>query len=278
MAQIRAACILIGFVTLLLLALPVQALMMLISRRTGKMSAQTIAWALCMLVGIRFKVKGAMVRGKSVLLASNHTSYFDIVVLGALGHVAFISKAEVKKWPVIGWIAQLARTVFVEREKRAKTGQHRDMIQTRLAQGDTLVLFPEGTSSDGNRVLPFKSALMGAAQPARKRSDGSPAPSSIVVQPVSVAFTGVHGLPMGRQYRPFFAWYGDMDLLPHLWETFLTGPMDVEIHFYPPVLANDFNSRQDMAKYCHAVVAAGVAHALAGREGLAPLDEIAPAT
>ena len=92
------------------------------------------------------------------------------------------------------------------------------------------MLFPEGTSSDGNRVLPFKSALMGAAEAEMARR-----PAHVTVQPVSTAYTGIHGMPMGRENRPLFAWYGDMELVPHLWEALKTGPLDVVVEFHPPL-------------------------------------------
>ncbi len=273
MAQLRAVLVLTGFLAVIAICVPVQYVLLRLSPMGGaRVFPQFFFKVVCAVVGIRIHTHGEMVRAQPVLIASNHTSYFDIVILGSLGPLAFISKSEVADWPLFGTLARLARTVFVERERRAKTGQHRDMIQSRLYTGDSLVLFPEGTSSDGNRVLPFKSALMGAAEPSQGGNDnggGDDANPAIQVQPVAVAYTRLHGLPMGRYFRPFFAWYGDMDLVPHLWEAFCLGPIDVEVHFYPPVSSSDFASRRQMAAYCETVVAAGVAHALSGQDGLA---------
>ncbi len=267
MAQIRAAFVLIGFLVWTALATPVQLVLLRVSESGARAFPQVYFRGVCAILGIRIRTTGRLVRDRPLLIASNHTSYFDIVVLGALGPLAFISKSEVADWPLFGFLARLARTVFVERDRRAKTGAHRDMIHSRLMSGDTLVLFPEGTSSDGNRVLPFKSALIGAAQPSRQGDDSQMPP--ILVQPVAVAYTRLHGLPMGRFYRPFFAWYGDMELVPHLWAAFCRGPFDVDVHFYPPVTFSHFGSRKGMAEYCNTVVEAGVGHALSGRPGLA---------
>ncbi len=274
MAALRAVLVLAGFLSVTALSIPIQSVLSRVWRTGARHFPRLYFKTVCAIVGIRIRTQGTMCEGP-VLLASNHTSYFDIVVLGALGPVSFISKSEVADWPLVGTLARLAQTVFVERERRSKTGQHRDMIQARLYQGDSLVLFPEGTSSDGNRVLPFKSALMGAAEPPKGAEPGDV--QDIRVQPIAVAYTRLHGLPMGRQFRPFFAWYGDMDLVPHLWEAFCLGPIDVEVHFYPPVSYGAIGSRRAMASYCERIIAAGVGRALSGQPGLATLGEDTPA-
>jgi 1-acyl-sn-glycerol-3-phosphate acyltransferase len=121
-----------------------------------------------------------------------------------------------------------------------------------------LLLFPEGTSHDGNRVLPFKSALLGAAE---ARLEGG---AHVKVQPVSAAYTGLNGLPMGRENRPLFAWYGDMALMPHLWEAVLAGPLDVVVQFHEP-LSLDEMDRKALAASARKTVQTGLAHALAGK-------------
>jgi 1-acyl-sn-glycerol-3-phosphate acyltransferase len=127
-----------------------------------------------------------------------------------------------------------------------------------LAAGDALILFPEGTSGDGNRVLPFKSALFAAAQ----HGEGVP---QVVIQPVSLAYTRLDGMPIGRLYRPFFAWYGSVELAPHLWSMVGLGTVEVVVEFHPPTFLQDCGSRKALANYCHARVAGGVAGALFDR-------------
>ena len=108
---------------------------------------------------------------------------------------------------------ELQRSVFVDRERRQKTGDVNREIAAAACRGDPVVLFAEGTSSDGNRVLPFRSALIGAVRGGlRRRRPRRRARSSRCRS----AYTRQHGLPMGRQMRPLVAWYGDMDFLPHL--------------------------------------------------------------
>jgi len=148
--------------------------------------------------------------------------------------------------------------VFVERERRSATGDVRDVIRERLLAGDTLLLFPEGTSHDGNRVLPFKSALLGAAEAILANG------AHVKVQPVSAAFSGLHGLPMGRENRPLFAWYGDMEMVPHLWDALLAGPLDVVVQFHEP-LSLDAMDRKTLARRARKTIQAGLAQGLAGR-------------
>src|ERR1700744_3867034 len=198
------------------------------------------------LFGIHVTIIGAPLQDRGVLMVANHTSYLDILALGGIARVSFVAKSEVASWPLFGTFARLQRTVFVERQRRSKTGESRDQIQERLLEGDALILFPEGTSNDGNRVLPFKSALRGAADVVVGK-DAQSKPLYVPVQPVSVSYTAVHGLPMGREYRPLYAWYGDMDLVPHLWESLVTGPIDVVVQFHPPLTVDSAGGRKALA-------------------------------
>jgi lyso-ornithine lipid O-acyltransferase len=212
----------------------------------------------CRILGFRIRMIGTPTSKRPVLYAANHISYTDVTILGSIIPGSFIAKSEVARWPFFGWLAKLQRSVFVDRQMRSAAAQ-RDAIGERLAAGDALILFPEGTSGDGNRVLPFKSALFGAAaQP----GEGVP---PIIVQPVSLAYTRLDGIPIGRLYRPFFAWYGAVELAPHLWSMVGLGTVEVVVEFHPPTFLRDCGSRKALANYCHARIAGGVAGALFGR-------------
>jgi len=178
----------------------------------------------------------------------------------------------VKTWPFFSTMARLAETVFVERERRSKVGETRDELRERLRAGDAIMLFPEGTSSDGNRVLPFKSALMGAAE-IEIGADAGGYACHVPVQPVSVTHVAVHGIPMGRENRPLFAWYGDMDLAPHLWEALTTGPVDIVIEFHAPLTVDSAGGRKALAAKTEAIVRRGVIRALAGHHEEAPHED-----
>ena len=219
----------------------------------------------CRLFGVRVAVVGRPLQG-GVLLTANHTGWLDIPILSAVKPVSFVSKSEVAQWPLFGTLARLQRTVFIHR-KRADALQDRDTIRRRLQEGDALVLFPEGTSSDGNRVLPFRSALLSSAE--LPLNEGARVLVHPPVQPVSVAYVCLHGMPMGRETRPFFAWYGDMELVPHLWEALKTGPIDVTVEFHKPLTIDEAGGRKALAAACEAAVRSGLVRALSGSEASA---------
>jgi lyso-ornithine lipid O-acyltransferase len=261
MARLRATAILAVFLIVTLAAMPVQWLFIKLGLRAARTFPGQYHRLVCALFGIHIRIAGKPVTGEGVLLVANHTSWADILIFSAATPLCYVSKAEVARWPFFGTLARLQRTVFVERERRSTTGQARDVIRERLMAGETLLLFPEGTSNDGNRVLPFKSALLGAAEAVLASG------RHVAVQPVSAAFTQLHGLPMGRENRPLFAWYGDMEMVPHLWEAILAGPIEVVVQFHPP-LSLDEMDRKTLAIRARQVIQAGVSEALQGRTQL----------
>ena len=258
MARLRAASLVAGFLLLTFLGMPVQWLFLKFKSRAARSFPNRYHRLVAAIFGIHIRIIGKPVTGEGVLLVGNHTSWADIIIFSAVTPLSFVAKAEVARWPLFGSLARLQRSVFVERERRSATGDVRDTIRDRLLAGDALLLFPEGTSSDGNTVLPFKSALLGAAE-ARLASG-----AHVKVQPVSAAFTGLHGMPMGRENRPLFAWYGDMEMVSHLWEALQAGPLDVVVQFHEP-LSLDVMDRKALAASARQTVQTGLAQALAGR-------------
>lgn len=216
------------------------------------------------ILGIDLVVRGERSSARPTLFVSNHSSYLDITVLGGLVQASFVAKADVARWPFFGLLARLQETVFVERAARSAVGAQRDQMAARLDAGDNLILFPEGTSSDGNRVLPFKTALFSVAT----RAGGT---SPLTVQPVSVTATALDGVPLGRAMRPVYAWYGDMELAPHLWRMIGLGRLTLEVEFHPPVTVDAFASRKALADHCRRSVADGVERAISGRARPAPV-------
>ena len=263
MQSIRAFGILVVFLAVTLFSIPWQGSALHFGFKRRKTFPNRYHRFMCRLFGIRLRVVGTPVQDQGVLMVANHTSWLDIVVFSAAARLSFVAKAEVASWPFFSTLAKLQETVFVERARRSQTGHARDQIRERLLAGDALVLFPEGTSSDGNRVLPFKSALMGAVE-ATVGADAQGQSKHVLVQPVSAAYVGVHGMPMGRENRPLFAWYGDMELVPHLWECLLTGPVDVVVEFHKPISIDTIGNRKQLAAIAESVVRRGQARALAG--------------
>src|SRR5215210_2701083 len=183
------------------------------------------------LFDIRVVVKGAPSQGGPRLVLANHVSWLDIPVLGSLQPLSFIAKSEVAGWPVVGAFAKLQRCVFLDRARRSATAKANAEIAHRLVRGDVVVLFPEGTSSDGNRVLPFRSSLVGAARAALSESGAG----TIHLQPLAITYPRRNGLPLTRRDRPEIAWYGDMDLAPHLAAFLAGGPFEARVTFGAPI-------------------------------------------
>ncbi|MBS0548970.1 MAG: 1-acyl-sn-glycerol-3-phosphate acyltransferase [Proteobacteria bacterium] len=216
----------------------------------------------CFILGIKVRVHGTRSDVTPTLFVSNHVSYLDIEVMGGLVPGSFVAKAEVATWPFFSTLAKAQRTIFIERSS-GKTSASRDEMMKRLNTGDNLMLFPEGTSSDGTRVLPFRSALFGVAQ---LRRDDKP----IVVQPVAIAYTRLDGIPLGRYWRPMFAWFGDLDLVPHLWQMVCLGETEAVVTFFPPIDIDQFGDRKKLADHCFRQVSSGVQAANTGRLELLP--------
>ncbi len=219
---------------------------------------------LCWVLGLRVCVVGKPVRDHAVLFVSNHVSWADILAIGSIMPIAFVSKSEVAKWPLVGSAAKMQRTVFVDRSRRHQTGDAIAEMVKRLAGGTSVVLFAEGTSSDGNRVLPFRSALIGAVKEASARSE-----SGILIQPMSICYTGINGIPMGRQHRPAVAWYGDLDFVPHIKALMDRGAIDAVITYGEPMAADGTADRKEMTKRLECAVRGITAATLRGAPYLA---------
>jgi 1-acyl-sn-glycerol-3-phosphate acyltransferase len=218
---------------------------------------------LCFLLRIRVRMAGAPMRGRAVLFVCNHVSWVDIVVIGSIAPIAFVAKREVASWPLIGITAKLQRTVFVDRTRRHLTGDAVAEIVGRIRNGVSVILFAEGTSSDGNRVLPFRSALLGAVEEA-----GSNSEERILMQPMSIGYTGQYGIPMGRQHRPLVAWYGDLDFVPHIRTFIERGAVDAVVSYGEPAPADSNIDRKAITKQLESTVRRLSTAAL---RGLAPI-------
>lgn len=218
----------------------------------------------CRLFGVRVREVGRPATQRPLLIVSNHASWLDIAVITSRLPVVFVAKHEIASWPLFGLFARLQRSVFVDRARRHKTRDVNAEIARRLAEGDPVVLFGEGTSSDGNRVLPFRSALIGAAGDALAEAGSV---GAVTVQPLSIAYTGFQGLPMGRQHRPVAAWYGASDLLPHLLHVGRHGGLDVTVTWGEPLPYDEGTGRKAVARFLEASVRRLTAGALRGRTG-----------
>lgn len=261
---------LFGFLGLITLMVPAQLIYTLRKSSNPFRLPRVFHRLLLKLLGLRVDVLGSPATTTPVFFVANHSSYLDISVLGSIVEGAFVAKAEVARWPLFGFLSRLQKTVFVERHP-SRAGDHSDDLHARLAAGQNIVLFPEGTSSDGLYVLPFKSGLFEAAE--EKLSTGS-----VTVQPVSITCTELDGMPITRALRPYYAWFGEMTLVGHLWNVFQLGRFTVEVVFHAPVAPAAFSDRKALTHYCQEQVAHGIEQSLSGRHAAPPAPKIsAPA-
>lgn len=228
---------------------------------TNTRSPIVSAWARmgAWLAGIRVLREGKPMRHPGAIVA-NHGSWLDIFVVRAAAPIYFVSKAEVRNWPVIGWLATTTDTLFIER-KRSAAGEHAAALLDRLGRGQKLCFFPEGTSSDGLRVLPFKSTLFSVFM-----SDD--VKESMWVQPVTVIYRAPKGEP-----ENFYGWWGDMPFAGHVLQVFgrSTGGAATVV-FHDPVRAADFADRKTLCRYSDEMVRSAMEREMAAR-GIIPPPE-----
>jgi lyso-ornithine lipid O-acyltransferase len=237
------------------------------TRRLFFRTARFVHHIVCRILRIEIVQIGTPCAESPVLFVANHTSYLDISVLGSIVMGSFVAKSEIEGWPVFGALCKLQRTIFIKRQA-SQAGDQRNVLRDRLEDGQNLMLFAEGTSTDGCHVLPFKSSLFSTVEKPLK--DGRP----IYVQPVSITAIALDCLPMGRTLRPLYAWYGNMSLAGHGWPMLKLGRMTVAVEFHPAVRSTDFKDRKALATYCSTMAQQGVAKAITGRD---PLLKLLPA-
>ncbi len=275
MGTLRATTLLSTFFVLTVPLMPVQAVLVRVAPNAARRFPHWYHRQVCRLLGISLVVEGTVELDRPVLLVCNHSSWLDIPVLSALAPVSFVAKKEISGWPFVSSLARLQRTVFVDRSRRTATGDVADEITERLRGGDTIVLFAEGTSSDGNRVLPFKSSLFGAVK-GREAAGGTRSENDVVVQTAAVVYTHRRGLPLSRADRSSVTWFGDMDLQSHAWSLLKSGPITVTIRVGSSVPLSDFSDRKDLALRSEREVRRAVHGILRGRPDDATLAPVEP--
>jgi 1-acyl-sn-glycerol-3-phosphate acyltransferase len=249
--MIRSFFVLLAFAILTLVLLPFQLIGIAFKLPLQRGVPYVYHRILCGLIGIRVHEIGKRSPESPLLILANHASWLDILVITSLTPAVFVAKKEVAGWPVFGWLAKLQRTVFIDRERRHRTGAATQEIADRLNGGDAVVLFAEGTSSDGNRILPFRSALIGAVHHVIGSSTHH---DRVTVQPLSLAYVNLNGLPLGRAFRSRVAWYGDADLVPHLIGVCSAGAVDVVVSWGEPISYDMNADRKDIARVAEQAV------------------------
>lgn len=198
------------------------------------------------ILGVRMLLRGQFSPRRPLLIAANHVSYLDIFVLGSRIPGVFVSKDEVQQWPLIGWIARLQNTIFISR-RPGNSRLELNPIVGHLSQGHNVFLFPEGTSTDGRRLLPFKSSLFEAA-----------IQGGAYVQPVALVYRHRHGGPLSAKERALYTWGTDAPFLSHFAKMLLRPGVACEIWVRPEI--SPTLSRKMLAQLTHLRIAAPLRH------------------
>jgi lyso-ornithine lipid O-acyltransferase len=234
----RAAFRVFLIIALLGLCLPLHGLWRLVGARSP--------WAIIFLkwagkaAGAKVKIVGQPVK-HNILYIANHVSWLDILVLAGETGSAFVAKADMIDWPVLGWLASLNNSVYVQRDNRLDVGTQRDAIQAALLTGQPITLFPEGTTANGKELLPFRSSLLATV---------APPPQGITVQPVAIDYGPA---------APEIAWVEDTSVGQNaLMVMARPGRLDVTLHFLEPLDHSEFENRKAMAAHSRAEIAAAL--------------------
>ncbi len=232
------------FVPFLIVIIPLQALIVALNLPFWPVIPHIFHKLGCVFLGLRITVIGEAAKGQPTLLVSNHISWTDIIALGSAADVAFVAKREVKDWPFVGMMAKLQKTIYADRTRRSSTGRTAEAMGNHMAGGNAVLLFAEGQSDIGTHVLPFRSALIGAAQHAMVEAGAK----DVVIQPVTIAYTKLQGLPVSRNERSLIAWIKSKSVWQNIVDI-LSGPVkDVTIAFGTPMPLSEGDNRKAVSK------------------------------
>ncbi len=167
--------------------------------------------------------EGQMERGGYVIIA-NHVSYVDGIVLGSIFPILFVSKREVKRWPIVGQWNVLCGTIFINRQRKEEVGSLIEEMTLKLRQEANILLFPEGTSTDGQKLLPFQTVPLAA--PLRSRS---------IIVPATITYKNIDDDPVTAANRDLICWYGDMDFVSHFWKLLALRSVEVLVTIQPKI-------------------------------------------
>ncbi|MBX2807374.1 MAG: 1-acyl-sn-glycerol-3-phosphate acyltransferase [Cellvibrionaceae bacterium] len=210
-------------------------------------------WGCYRIFSIKCTVQGQRLRHRPSLFLANHISYLDVFILGSMIPGYFIAKSEVAGWPLLGSLAKLQNTLFFER-KGQKIRQQLQVMASHFDNGGNLILFPEGTSTEGEHVGPFKSSLLQALEDSRQQ---------VQIQAVTIAYTHYRQQKMTRFIRDHYAWYASMPFAAHFFSALGMASAEVTVIFHEPVSLDAFVSRKACAQYCWQQVNNGLSACLA---------------
>jgi 1-acyl-sn-glycerol-3-phosphate acyltransferase len=248
MSRLRLILGLLAAALFLLLLGPLRAFAQSRGWRTGREAAPRFQRLACAALGVEVRVHGRPAPGKRLIVA-NHVSWLDILTLGSIEPMTFLAKKEVGAPAFGGRLARLQGIIFVDRGRRRCIPSVNSEMARAMVKGEPVVLFAEATTSDGNRILPFRSSHFEAVREAA-------AAGAAAIQPVFLDYSRIGGLPVARRDRPLFAWYGDMTFMPHFRRFVAIGRTRCDVHYGPPIPVSAKIGRKILARRTEAEVRA----------------------
>jgi 1-acyl-sn-glycerol-3-phosphate acyltransferase len=263
MTFLRGALALAGFALLILLTVPLQSLAIRCNLPLQRRLPLWFCRITCRLFGIRPRFHGQIAGPAPRMIVPNHVSWTDVLVLGCRqAPLRFVAKSEVAGWPLFGAIARLTGTIFVERQRRRSILRVNAALVERLQAGEDVVIFAEATTTDGNRLKRFNAPHFAAAKHFLRACPEAP---HVDIAPVAITYSRRHGVPLGRLGRAQVAWYGDTELIPHLWDLVTRRGVDCDVTYGPPLRFERTSDRKAVARQTEAAVRYLVSRRLSGR-------------
>ena len=251
MSILRLCFILILLTLLITLSIPIQIFCNIIGFKLKKLYPLFFYKMIKIITGINIEFNVSKLNKKNigVLYVANHVSWFDIICLGALLNARFIAKKEVGKMGIFGFLAKLSNTFFIDNENKNKIREYNQIIQKKLQAGENFIIFPEGTTSDGNGIKNFKSSMLECAFDKNNQ---------INIQPISICYSKLNNIPMGIYLRRNIAWVGDTSMVAAMANFLRSGRITVDIVFHDLLNVSRFKNRKDLATYCESRILSGL--------------------
>jgi 1-acyl-sn-glycerol-3-phosphate acyltransferase len=241
---LRSLFFIFVYIPFMLVVIPSQAVIVALRLPFWQVLPRAFHRVGCIFLGLKVTVIGQPATGRPTLLVSNHISWTDIVAIGSVANVTFVAKREVGQWPFVGMMANLQKTIYVDRTKRSDAGRTSREMGSHMAAGNAVLLFAEGQSDIGTHVLPFRSALIGAAQHAMEEAGAG----DVLIQPLTIAYTKLQGLPVSRNERSLIAWIKSKSVKQNIREILTGGTKDVTVAFGTPMPLAQGTNRKAVSK------------------------------
>ena len=251
MSVLRLMLIINSLIAIIFISIPLQIIFNLVGFKFKKLYPLLFYKIIKLITGIQINYNRTNFnkKKKGVLYIANHVSWFDIICLGTILNARFVAKKEVSRMGIFGFLAKLSNTYFIDNSDKKKISEYNEEIKKKLVQGENFIIFPEGTTSDGNGIKSFKSSMLECVFSNDK---------NLCIQPISICYTKKNNLPMGLYMRRNIAWVGDTSMVSAMTNFLATGPITVDLVFHNLMAINYFKNRKDLANYCEVKILDGL--------------------